>query len=71
MSSNRSLQLIFRKLEKSKFNGSEILDLLQEIEVNIESIEDQQNNELIVKMLTFLITHENLLVRKNSDFFIE
>jgi uncharacterized protein YqkB len=70
MSSNRSLESIFRKLEKNKFSDSKILDLLQEIEINIESIEDQQNNEIIVKILTLLSTHENLLVRKNSDFLL-
>ncbi len=44
---------------------------MQEIEINIESIEVQQNNnELIVKILTFLSTHENLLIRKNSNFLL-
>ncbi len=58
MSSNRSLELIFRKLEKNKFDVSKMLDLLQE------------NNEMMVKIVTFLSTHENLLVRKNSDFLL-
>jgi hypothetical protein len=54
ISSNRSLELIFRELMKNKFKDSKILEVLQELEINMDLIEDERNNELLIKILTIV-----------------
>ncbi len=48
MSCKRSLESIFRKVVKNKLKDSELLEILQELETNIDSMEqqfeDKQNN---------------------------
>jgi hypothetical protein len=50
---------------KNKFKDSKLLEILQKLEINMNSIEDKQN-----KILTILSKHDNALFRKNSCFLL-
>jgi hypothetical protein len=54
MSFNRSFKLIFRKQMKIKFKDSKLLEILQELKINMDSIEGKRNNEFLNKILTIL-----------------
>jgi hypothetical protein len=48
MSSKRPLESIFRKVGKNKFKDSKLLEILQKLEINMDSIEDKQNKILTI-----------------------